>query len=132
MNNLRIAARCGILAWAALCMQAGSASAADPLADIRAFRTSHASGILEQYVEFLKIPNVASDRANIRRNAEAIVAMMQRLNLSPRLRHRWSMANGKCRKPGGRWFFMHITTANRSIRPNGSLDRSLLPCGRPR
>jgi hypothetical protein len=85
MNSLPISARCGILAWAALCMQAGSALAADPLADIRAFRTSHASGILEQYVELLKIPNVASDRANIRRNAEAIVAMMQRLNLSPRL-----------------------------------------------
>jgi acetylornithine deacetylase/succinyl-diaminopimelate desuccinylase-like protein len=68
-----------------LCLKAVSVFAADPLSDIRAFRTSHAGEILEQYVEFLKIPNVASDRANIRRNAEAIVAMMQRLNLSARL-----------------------------------------------
>src|SRR5882757_6470275 len=66
-------------------MQAVSASAAEPVADIRAFRTSHESEILERYVEFLKLPNVASDHANIRRNAEAIVAMMQRLNLAPRL-----------------------------------------------
>jgi acetylornithine deacetylase/succinyl-diaminopimelate desuccinylase-like protein len=85
MRNLSIGARCSTLVCAALCMKAVSAFAADPLSDIRAFRTSHASEILEQYVEFLKIPNVASDRANIRRNAETIVAMMQRLNLSARL-----------------------------------------------
>src|SRR6266581_6126 len=85
MKKLSVGARCTTLACAALCMKALSAFAADPLSDIRAFRTSHASGILEQYVELLRIPNVASDRANIRRNAEAIVAMMQRLNLAPRL-----------------------------------------------
>src|SRR5260370_21164150 len=83
--NLPISARCSILACAVLCMQAVSAFGADTLSDIRAFRTSHESEILERYVEFLKLPNVASDRANIRRNAEAIVTMMQRLNLSPRL-----------------------------------------------
>ena len=80
-----ISARCGILACTVLCVKAVSAFAADPLSGIRAFRTSHESAILEQYVEFLKLPNVASDRPNIRRNAEAIVAMMQRLDLSPRL-----------------------------------------------
>jgi acetylornithine deacetylase/succinyl-diaminopimelate desuccinylase-like protein len=85
MKSLSIGAGCGILACAALWMKAMSAFGADPLPDIRAFRTAHASEILEQYVELLKIPNVASDRPNIRRNAEAIVAMMQRLNLSARL-----------------------------------------------
>jgi acetylornithine deacetylase/succinyl-diaminopimelate desuccinylase-like protein len=83
--NLPISARCSIFACAVLWMQAVSAFAADSLSDIRAFRTSHESEILERYVEFLKLPNVASDRPNIRRNAEAIAAMMQRLNLSPRL-----------------------------------------------
>src|SRR5882724_10194758 len=85
MKNLSLGARCSSLACAALCMTTISAFAADPVSDIRAFRASHAGEILEQYVELLKIPNVASDRANIRRNAEAIVAMMQRLNLSARL-----------------------------------------------
>jgi acetylornithine deacetylase/succinyl-diaminopimelate desuccinylase-like protein len=84
-TNLPIVAGCSILAWAALCTNAVTALAADPLSDIRAFRTSHESAILEQYVELLKLPNVAKDRADIRRNAEAIVAMMQGLSLSPRL-----------------------------------------------
>jgi acetylornithine deacetylase/succinyl-diaminopimelate desuccinylase-like protein len=85
MKNSPIGALCTTLACAALCMQAASAPAAEPGADIRAFRTSHESEILERYVDFLKLPNVASDHANIRRNAEAIVAMMQRLDLAPRL-----------------------------------------------
>ena len=84
MKTLSIAA--ALLGCAAFCMQAfAAAPLADSLADIRAFRTSHAGEILEQYVELLKIPNVASDRANIRRNADAIVAIMQRLSLAPRL-----------------------------------------------
>jgi len=85
MKNFPAGARCRTLACAALCMQAVSAFAADSLSDIRAYRAAHAGEIFEQYVELLKIPNVASDRANIHRNAEAIVALMQRLNLSPRL-----------------------------------------------
>ncbi len=85
MKNSPIGALRTTFACAALCMQAVSAPAAEPVADIRAFRTSHESEILERYVEFLKLPNVASDHANIRRNAEAIVAMMERLNLAPRL-----------------------------------------------
>jgi acetylornithine deacetylase/succinyl-diaminopimelate desuccinylase-like protein len=41
--------------------------------------------LLREYLELLAIPNVASDRPNIRRNAEHIVAMMTRRGLSPRL-----------------------------------------------
>src|SRR5687768_3199289 len=41
--------------------------------------------LLREYLELLAIPNIASDRPNIRRNAEHIVAMMMRRGLSPRL-----------------------------------------------
>lgn len=73
----------GILA--ASCLFTVSVLAAGSVSDIRAFRTSHEQEILSQYVELLKIPNVASDHDGIRRNAEAILALMRRLDLSPRL-----------------------------------------------
>ena len=41
--------------------------------------------VLEEYLPLLAIPNVASNRSDIRRNADHIVAMMQRRGLNPRL-----------------------------------------------
>src|SRR4029078_6718734 len=41
--------------------------------------------ILTEFVQFLSIPNVASDTANIRRNAEFLVARMRKAGLTPRL-----------------------------------------------
>jgi acetylornithine deacetylase/succinyl-diaminopimelate desuccinylase-like protein len=41
--------------------------------------------ILREFVGLLSIPNVAADRENIRRNAAALVEMMRRRGLSPRL-----------------------------------------------
>ena len=41
--------------------------------------------LLREYLELLAIPNVASNQADIRRNADHIVAMMTRRGLSPRL-----------------------------------------------
>ena len=43
------------------------------------------AAILREYLPLLAIPNVASNRADIRRNADHIVAMMQRRGLAPRL-----------------------------------------------
>ena len=45
----------------------------------------HRGDILREYLELLAIPNVASNRADIRRNAAHIMAMMQRRDLAPRL-----------------------------------------------
>ena len=45
----------------------------------------HRAELLREYVELLAIPNVASNRADIRRNAAHIVTMMERRGLSPRL-----------------------------------------------
>ncbi|MFL6446883.1 MAG: M20/M25/M40 family metallo-hydrolase [Bryobacteraceae bacterium] len=47
--------------------------------DVRAYRTANQKEILDSFVEFLSIPNVASDKANIRKNADFIVkALTQR------------------------------------------------------
>lgn len=85
-----------LLAKALLCLivasgvmlQPGSARAGTPddlLQKARAFRTAHAHDILAEFVQLLAIPNVASDRPNIHRNADAIATMLQRRGLSPQL-----------------------------------------------
>ena len=56
-------------------------AAADPAAWIDAHRDS----ILAEYLPLLAIPNDASNIEDIRRNADHIVAMMERRGLSPRL-----------------------------------------------
>lgn len=52
---------------------------------VREYRRAHEHEILKEFLDLLAIPNVASDRENIRRNAAAVVAMMQRRKLQPRL-----------------------------------------------
>lgn len=52
---------------------------------VREYRRTREHAILKEFLELLAIPNVANDRANIRRNAAAIVSMMQRRKLRPRL-----------------------------------------------
>lgn len=51
----------------------------------RDWAEANRDALLREYVALLAIPNVASNRADIRRNADHIVAMMQRRGLSPRL-----------------------------------------------
>jgi acetylornithine deacetylase/succinyl-diaminopimelate desuccinylase-like protein len=51
----------------------------------RQWRQSHESKIVSEFSELLSIPNVATDRMNIRRNAEAIAGMMRNRGLMPRL-----------------------------------------------
>lgn len=46
---------------------------------------AHRQALLDEYLPLLAIPNVASNRVDIRRNADHIVAMMQRRGLNPRL-----------------------------------------------
>src|SRR6266404_5630990 len=69
----------------ALAMVAISALVANGQLSIRDYRRAHERQILDEFTRLLAIPNVASDRQNIRRNAEFIVEMMQRRGLNPRL-----------------------------------------------
>ena len=52
---------------------------------VRDYRRAHERQILDEFTRLLGIPNVASDRENIRRNAQFIIEMMQRRGLNPRL-----------------------------------------------
>jgi acetylornithine deacetylase/succinyl-diaminopimelate desuccinylase-like protein len=52
---------------------------------VRKYRQANEWQFLRDYLEFLSIPNVASDRENIRRNADFLVAEMQKRGLKPRL-----------------------------------------------
>lgn len=52
---------------------------------VREYRVANEHRLLNDYVQFLSIPNVASDTANIRKNADHIVGQMQKQGLKPRL-----------------------------------------------
>ncbi|HKP36933.1 MAG TPA: M20/M25/M40 family metallo-hydrolase [Pyrinomonadaceae bacterium] len=52
---------------------------------VRDYRRLHEREILSEFTQLLSLPNIASDRANIRRNSQLIVEMMQRRGLNPRL-----------------------------------------------
>ena len=51
----------------------------------RDYRRAHERQIIDEFTHLLAIPNIASDTANIRRNAQFIFEMMQRRGLSPQL-----------------------------------------------
>jgi acetylornithine deacetylase/succinyl-diaminopimelate desuccinylase-like protein len=69
----------------ALTIVAICALAANGQVPVRDYRRAHERQILDEFTRLLAIPNVASDRENIRRNAEFILGMMQRRGLNPRL-----------------------------------------------
>src|SRR5213595_874724 len=89
---------------------------------VRDYRRAHERQIIDEFTRLLAIPNVASDRENIRRNAQFIVEMMQRRGLNPQLLETKSKdtppavyGEWKSRAQRNRSFFMHTTTDSRSI-----------------
>lgn len=70
-----------------LTLSASNLFAAQPAANsaVRAWRQRNEHAILEEFIRFLEIPNVASDQENIGRNAAALTAMMRSRGLEPRL-----------------------------------------------
>jgi acetylornithine deacetylase/succinyl-diaminopimelate desuccinylase-like protein len=53
--------------------------------DLKAYRSAHEAAILDEFVDLLKIPNLASDATNIHRNADTIAEMMRHRGLSPQM-----------------------------------------------
>jgi acetylornithine deacetylase/succinyl-diaminopimelate desuccinylase-like protein len=72
-----------LLSVAAACQLA--LASAPNVESVRDYRRANERRILGEFVEFLSIPNVASDRENIRRNAAHLAEMMRRRGLNPRL-----------------------------------------------
>lgn len=52
---------------------------------IRAYRETHEVEILQELIDFLSMPNVASDETNIQKNAKFILAMLQRRGIKTQL-----------------------------------------------
>lgn len=69
----------------ALAMSDGLPRATAQSMTIRAYRQAHESQIIDEFVELLAIPNVASDSANIRRNAAKLTEMMRKRGITTRL-----------------------------------------------
>ena len=63
---------------AVLCAAVAAPAANDLTSRVRAYRSAHELAILREFVELLAIPNVASDSENIRRNASAIVSLLEK------------------------------------------------------
>ena len=80
-------ARCIALAWAALL--ASGPVCADPAAAAqdaaRSYVARHEHDILREFMTLLAIPNLASDSASIRRNAEHIAGLLEQRGVAARL-----------------------------------------------
>jgi acetylornithine deacetylase/succinyl-diaminopimelate desuccinylase-like protein len=61
------------------------AAAAQSVNSAREYRRANERRILAEFIQLLSLPNVASDRENIRKNAAHIVEMMRARGLSPQL-----------------------------------------------
>ncbi len=73
------------MALAALFLFGTAARGQSPAASARDYRRAHEREIMAEFSELLALPNVASDRAALRRNADHISRMMERRGLRPRL-----------------------------------------------
>ena len=51
----------------------------------RSYREAHERAIIDEYIQLLSIPNIATDQANIRRNADFIVGLLKKRGVSARL-----------------------------------------------
>src|ERR1700742_1570446 len=51
---------------------------------VRDYRVANEHALLSEFIKFLSIPNVASDTANIRRDADYLVVRMKQGGLNPR------------------------------------------------
>lgn len=60
-------------------------SASPPGARLKSYIEKEHARILQEYSAFLSIPNLAADLLNIRRNAEAVVALLERRGVKARL-----------------------------------------------
>lgn len=85
------ASRAFLFAWLAVIVMLSalsivtSAQSSDAAKAARKYRQAHEHEIFAEYVELLKIPNVASDKANIGRNAELITRMLTRRGVKTQL-----------------------------------------------
>ena len=79
---------------------------------VRAWRAQHEPQILRELFDLVAIPNVASDKADIARNAQALTRMFEKRRFLPETiataGRRWWSPSGKCRgAPRTLTFYFH-------------------------
>ena len=52
---------------------------------VREYRKANERRLLQEFIQLLSLPNVASDRVNIRKNADYLLKVMEQSGLKPRL-----------------------------------------------
>ncbi len=62
-----------------------SANAQTPSQRVRQYRQAHETVLMDEYRQFLAIPNVSADSVNIRKNAEFILQMMKQRGIPAQL-----------------------------------------------
>ena len=60
-------------------------AAETPAEAARQYITAHKAKLTQEFSEFLSIPNVAADPANLKRNADLLVEMLKKRNVESRL-----------------------------------------------
>ncbi|HLK04393.1 MAG TPA: M20/M25/M40 family metallo-hydrolase [Candidatus Acidoferrum sp.] len=99
-----------IVAWLLLLLPGISAgqtsgSPGDPVKAVREYRYANEDRIIRELREFLSIPNVASDTANIQKNAERLREMLEARGIETHLlpvEGRGPVVFGKLERPGAR------------------------------
>jgi acetylornithine deacetylase/succinyl-diaminopimelate desuccinylase-like protein len=66
-----------VFSWPALGQKTPPIAPAQVVQEVRDYRTDHEDRIVRELAEFLSIPNVASDTANIQKNAEHLREMLE-------------------------------------------------------
>lgn len=74
-----------LFAWTGCCTRTRRIPHQTEITSVGAYRQANEHRLLSEYVQFLSIPNVASDTTNIRKNAHYILAEMQKRGLKPQL-----------------------------------------------
>src|SRR5262245_51246586 len=73
------------LGWLVVCSICAFAQADPVVQAAREYRQMHEGEIVAGFMELLAIPNVAADPANLRRNADTIVKLLQKRGITAKL-----------------------------------------------
>jgi len=76
----RLVVLCWIFLWVAPALLGQT-----PAEVARQYTTAHQAELIQQFSEFLAIPNVAADPANLKRNADVLVEMLKKRGVDSRL-----------------------------------------------
>ena len=82
-QSLPVAVAATLSAMLAFVPRVASGQADNPVARVRAWRAQHEPQILRELFDLVAIPNVASDKADIARNAQALTRMFEKRRFLP-------------------------------------------------